>query len=80
MAIDFKRASDLFLGSEKELALALAIPVADRRVGRVRFYRLLPDPLAAVETWIAEYRRFWPEKLSALGAYLERLHGEEPGV
>ncbi len=31
MAIDFKRASDLFLGSEKELALALAIPVADLR-------------------------------------------------
>ncbi len=54
--------------------------VADRRVGRVRFYRLLPDPLAEVEAWIAEYRRFWPEKLSALGAYLERLHGEEPGV
>ncbi len=38
MAIDFKRASDLFLGSEKELALALAIPVAD-----LRDYRQNPD-------------------------------------
>ncbi len=54
--------------------------VADRRVGRVRFYRLLPEPLAAVESWVGEYRRFWPERLAALGAYLERLHGEEPGV
>ncbi len=54
--------------------------VLDRRVGRIRLYRLLPDPLAEVESWIAEYRRFWPEKLSALGDYLERLHGEEPGV
>lgn len=31
MAIDFKRASDLFLGTEQELALALALPVADVR-------------------------------------------------
>ncbi len=54
--------------------------VADRRVGRVRFYRLCPEPLAEVETWIAHYRRFWPEKLAALGTYLEALHGEEPGV
>ncbi len=54
--------------------------VADRRVGRVRFYRLLPDPLAEVEAWIAEYRRFWPEKLSALGTYLEAMHGKGPGV
>ncbi len=38
MAIDFKRASDLFLGSEKELALALAIPVGD-----LRDYRQNPE-------------------------------------
>ncbi len=31
MALDFKRASDLFLGSEKELALALGVPVGDLR-------------------------------------------------
>ncbi len=38
MAIDFKRATDLFLGSEKELALALAVPVAD-----LRDYRQNPE-------------------------------------
>ena len=38
MAVDFKRASDLFLGSEQELALALALPVAD-----LRDYRQNPD-------------------------------------
>ncbi len=31
MALDFRRASDLFLGTEKELALALGIPIADLR-------------------------------------------------
>ncbi len=54
--------------------------VADRRVGRVRFYRLNPEPLAEVESWIGEYRRFWPEKLSALGTYLEAMHGKGSGV
>ncbi len=38
MALDFKRASDLFLGSEKELALALAVPVGD-----LRDFRQNPD-------------------------------------
>ncbi len=38
MAIDFKRASDLFLGSEKELALALAVPLGD-----LRDFRQNPD-------------------------------------
>jgi hypothetical protein len=31
MGLDFKRASDLFLGSEQELAAALKISVADLR-------------------------------------------------
>ena len=38
MAIDFKRATDLFLGSEQELALALAVPLGD-----LRDYRQNPD-------------------------------------
>ncbi len=54
--------------------------VADRRVGRVRLYRLTPEPLREVEEWIGFYREFWPRKLSALGAYLEESDGEGPAV
>lgn len=31
MALDFKRAADLFISTEEELAMALGIPVADLR-------------------------------------------------
>lgn len=37
MALDFKRAADLFVSTEEELAMALDIPVAD-----VRSYRQKP--------------------------------------
>ena len=37
MALDFKRAADLFVSTEEELAMALGIPVAD-----VRSYRQKP--------------------------------------
>ncbi len=51
--------------------------VADERVGRARFYRLLPEPLAEVDAFVEHYRVFWPQKLRALGEYLERSHGAE---
>lgn len=38
MSLDFKRATDLFLSSEEELAVALGIPVGD-----VREYRQNPE-------------------------------------
>lgn len=38
MALDFKRATDLFLASENELALALGVPIGD-----LRDYRQNPD-------------------------------------
>lgn len=31
MALDFKRAADLFVSTEEELALALGLPIADLR-------------------------------------------------
>ncbi len=34
MPLDFKRATDVFLGTEQELALALGISVADLRAAR----------------------------------------------
>ncbi len=38
MSLDFKRASDLFMASESELAMALGVPVGD-----VRDYRQNPE-------------------------------------
>lgn len=46
--------------------------VSERRVGRQRLYKLEAVALKDVADWIGEYERFWQEKLSALGAYLEK--------
>jgi DNA-binding transcriptional ArsR family regulator len=45
--------------------------VRTERAGRQRIYELEPEPLRAVDEWIATYRRFWTEKLDALGRHLE---------
>jgi DNA-binding transcriptional ArsR family regulator len=46
--------------------------VSERRSGRERRYRLHPDRLGDVRDWLATYDRFWEERLSALGAHLDR--------
>ncbi|MEM9003699.1 MAG: metalloregulator ArsR/SmtB family transcription factor [Cyanobacteria bacterium P01_F01_bin.86] len=45
--------------------------VVQRREGRQRFYRLNPEPLKQVADWVAYYERFWQDKLTRLGDYLE---------
>ncbi len=45
--------------------------VAERRHGRERRYHLTPQPLTQAQEWLAHYDRFWQERLSALGDYLE---------
>ena len=45
--------------------------VSQRKAGRQRLYRLNPEPLKQVSEWIAQYDRFWQEKLDSLGNYLE---------
>lgn len=42
-----------------------------RRDGRKQLYRLDPDPLKEIDAWIEAYRRFWTERLDALGQYLD---------
>ena len=42
-----------------------------RKSGRQRLYRLNPEPLKEVSTWITNYEEFWQEKLDKLSAYLE---------
>ena len=43
MTLDFARATDLFLGSEKELAAALGLSIADLRELRTNPRRAHPD-------------------------------------
>ena len=46
-----------------------------RRDGRQRLYRLHPEPLGNVASWIDEFATFFTGRLDALGDYLDREHG-----
>jgi DNA-binding transcriptional ArsR family regulator len=43
-----------------------------RPVGQQRIYELRTEPLAALDAWLAPYRRTWSEQLDALQRHLER--------
>ena len=47
--------------------------VSERRAGRQRLYRLDPAPLKAVHDWTAHYERYWTQKFTDLGDYLDQL-------
>jgi DNA-binding transcriptional ArsR family regulator len=40
--------------------------VSERRHGRERRYRLVPEELAAIYDWLAHYQRFWKGRLNRL--------------
>jgi DNA-binding transcriptional ArsR family regulator len=45
--------------------------VEAERLGRERRYRLRGQRLRGVYDWVAHYQKFWNEKLTALGSYLD---------
>lgn len=47
--------------------------VRSRKVGRVRTYRLVPQPLRAAERWITQQRAVWERRLDQLDDYLLKL-------
>jgi hypothetical protein len=51
--------------------------VTQRRDGRRRLYRVNPEPLREIVDWVEHYRRFWDDKLAALGDYLDVQAGSE---
>ena len=51
--------------------------VEERREGRHRVYRLNPEPLKAVDTWLAQYRTFWTASLNNLKAFVEAEYENE---
>jgi len=40
-----------------------------------RLYRLRPGPLREIDTWLAQFRRFWSAHVDALERYLDRMDG-----
>ena len=46
--------------------------VSVRKDAQRRLYTLNPAPLAELDTWLAQYRRFWSDRLDALEAHLDK--------
>jgi DNA-binding transcriptional ArsR family regulator len=46
--------------------------VTEERHGRERRYRLVPDRLSPVRDWIAQYERFWDDRLQRLQKLLSK--------
>jgi DNA-binding transcriptional ArsR family regulator len=44
--------------------------VRSRKAGRVRTYRLVPQPLEAAERWMNKQRALWERRLDQLDSYL----------
>jgi len=51
--------------------------VHEHREGRNRVYRLNPEPLRAVDSWLNQYRDFWSANLASLKAFVESEHTKE---
>jgi DNA-binding transcriptional ArsR family regulator len=43
-----------------------------RAAGTRRLYSVDPEPLREIDQWLAQYRRFWAQRLDALGTELAR--------
>ena len=56
----------------RDAGLVEVRPVAQRRLYRVR-----PDPLRALDEWLAPYRALWSGRLDALEAHLDVMPDEE---
>lgn len=42
-----------------------------------RLYRLKPEPLRAVDEWLAPFREFWSAHMDALERHLDHMEDEE---
>ncbi len=51
--------------------------VHEHRDGRHRVYRLNPEPLRAVDSWLEQYRNFWKTSLTNLKTFVEAEYARE---
>ena len=54
----------------KDAGLVHVRPDAQRR-----YYRLRVEPLLELDAWLEPYRRFWDDRLDALGRHLDEMEG-----
>jgi DNA-binding transcriptional ArsR family regulator len=47
--------------------------VAERREGRLVYYRVAPNGLRPLVDWVAQHRRFWMDRLDRLQALLKEM-------
>src|ERR1700761_2415814 len=54
--------------------------VAEDRHGRFRHYRVNPEPLQEISSWLSPHERYWRERLTALGEVLDDINeqGDTP--
>ena len=52
--------------------------VRSQKTGRVRTYKIAPQPLKAAEHWMARQRSLWETRLDQLDDYLLRMKGTKP--
>jgi DNA-binding transcriptional ArsR family regulator len=52
--------------------------VRSKKVGRVRTFRIAPEPLRAAEDWMRGQRALWERRLDQLDRYLEALAPPTP--
>ncbi len=43
-----------------------------------RLYRLKPEPLQEIDTWLDQFRRFWSAHVDALERHLDRMEDSTP--
>lgn len=42
-----------------------------------RIYKLQPEPLRELDTWLGTFRRLWEERFDRLDDYLEKLQQKD---
>ena len=47
--------------------------VAERREGRLVYYRIDPEGLRPLIDWLTHYQAFWPERIDRLHALLKEM-------
>lgn len=55
-----------------EAGLVEVQPIANRRI-----YKLRPQPLKEMESWIGTFRHVWEERFDQLDDYLKKLQGKK---
>ncbi|WP_067706997.1 ArsR/SmtB family transcription factor [Nocardia yamanashiensis] len=50
--------------------------VTEEKRGRQRFYRVEPEPLHDLQSWLDPFERFWRKRLHALGEVLDAMPDE----